>query len=291
MKKLLSISALFLLSLSLASGVQAQKASDQKPPRISAEELATKHLASIGSTEAIKSIKSRVMVGEGTLSSKLGTKFILTGSAQLASAGNKVLLAMLFDSEAYPYEKVAFDGKEQSMGMPFGKRTMLAEYLRAQSSILKDGLFMGSLSTAWPLANLESIPKAKLEIAGVSKINERQCYKVKYSSSRTGTMKVTMYFDAETFWHVRTEYQYTIEPGMGTSSTDIRSQGRIERYNLTENFSDFKVAGKLTLPALYSINITNEGQISTGTSSRDWTVKITQVFFDEPLGTEVFKVS
>lgn len=289
MKTLLSMSVMFLMALSLASGVQAQKDPDQKPKKISAEELVAKHLASIGRAEDIKSIKSRVMVGEGTLSSKLGAVFILKGTAQLASEGNKVLFAMLFDSEIYPYEKAAFDGKEQSLGFPSGKRTMLAEFLRSQNSILKDGLFMGALSSAWTLANLESNPKAKLELAGMSKINERQCYKVKYSSGRS--LKVTLYFDAETFWHLRTEYQYTIEPGMGSSSTDIRSNSRIERYNLREDFSDFKVAGKLTLPFLYTINITNEGQIASGTNSRDWTIKILQVYFDEALGADVFKVS
>ena len=291
MKKLLSISVMFLLSLSLASGVQAQKESDQKPRKISAEELLTKHLAAIGRDEDRKSIKSRVMVGEATLSSKLGVTFTLKGTSQLASEGNKLLFAMLLDSSVYPYEKAAFDGRELSVGFPSGKRTMLGNYLHAQNSIVKDGLFMGALSSTWPLANLESSPKVKLEVSGTAKVDERQCYKVKYSSNRTGTMKVTLYFDAETFLHRRTEYQYTIEPGIGTSPTDIRSTSRIERYNLTENFSDFKVAGKLTLPFLYSINITNEGQIASVTNSRDWTVKILQVYFDEALGADVFKVS
>jgi hypothetical protein len=294
MKSLLSMSVMFLMLLSLASGVRAQKDPDQKPKKIekiSVQELVAKHLASIGRDEDIKGIKSRVMVGEGTLVSKLGAAFRLKGTAQLASEGNRVLFAMLFDSDIYPYEKAAFDGKEQSLGFPSGKRTMLAEFFRSQNSILKDGLFMGALSSAWTLANLESIPKAKLELAGVSKINERQCYKVKYSSSRTGSLKVTLYFDAETFWHLRTEYQYTIEPGMSTSSTDVRSSSRIERYSLSEEFSDFKVADKLTLPFLYTINITNEGQIASGTNSRDWTIKILQVYFDEALSVDVFKVS
>jgi hypothetical protein len=263
----------------------------QKIEKISAEELLAKHLASIGHDADIKGIKSRVMVGEGTLASKLGAVFTLKGTAQVASEGNKVLFAMVFDSEVYPYEKAAFDGKEQSLGFPSGKRTMLGDFLRSQNSILKDGLFMGALSSAWTLANLESIPKAKLELAGVSKVNERQCYKVKYSSSRTGSLKITLYFDVETFRHVRTEYQYTTEPGMGRSSTDVRSNSSIERYSLREDFSDFKLAGKLTLPALYTINITSEGQIGSGTNSRDWTIKILQVYFDEALSVDVFKVS
>lgn len=296
MKSLLSMSVMFLMLLSLVSGVQAQKDPDQKPKKIekiSVQELVAKHLASIGRDEDIKGIKSRVMVGEGTLVSKLGSAFTLNGTAQLASEGNRVLFAMLFDSDIYPYEKAAFDGKEQSLGFPSGKKTLLAEFFRSQNSILKDGLFTGALSSAWTLTKLESVPKAKLEYAGVSKIDERQCYKVRYSSSRTGNLKITLYFDAETFRHLRTEYQYSIEPGMGTSSTDVRSNSRIERYSLREDFSDFKVAGKLTLPFLYTINVTNELQLESkaGTNSRDWTTKILQVYFDEALSVDVFKVS
>jgi hypothetical protein len=202
-----------------------------------------------------------------------------------------MLFTMLFDSSVYPYEKAAFDGKDQSLGFPLGKKTQLAEFFRSQNSIIKDGLFTGALSNAWILANLKSAPKAKLEYAGTSMIDDRRCHKAKFSSSRTGDLKISLHFDAETFRHVRTEYQYTIEPRIGTSSTDVRSSSRVEHYNLREDFSDFKVAGKLTLPFLYTVNITNELQIDSGTSSRDWIIKIFQVYYDEALDASVFKVS
>jgi hypothetical protein len=103
----------------------------------------------------------------------------------------------------------------------------------------------------------------------------------------------TLYFDAETFRHVRTEYEYKIEGRIGTSSTDVRSSSRTERYHLTEDFSDFKTAGKLVLPFTYKINVTNELQLVSGpgTNSRDWTFTILQVYYNEPLEATVFKVS
>jgi hypothetical protein len=258
---------------------------------MTADEVVARHLMSIGTAEARGAIKSRVMIGEGSLISKLGSVFTINGTAQLASEGNKFLYTILFDSEVYPYEKVAFDGKEQTLGFPSGKKTFLAEFLRSQSSILKDGLFGGVLSGAWSLTNLSEVPKAKLEYTGVSRIGDGQFHKLKYSSSRTGDLKVSLYFDLETFRHVRTEYEYTIEPRIGTSPTDIRSAGRIERYSLREDFADFKIAGKLTLPFLYTVNVTNERQIASGTHSRDWIIKILQVVYDEPLNANVFKVS
>ena len=233
------------------------------------------------------------MVGQGKLESKIGSPFTLNGPAQIASQGDKILYAMILNSPMYPYEKAAFDGSEQSLGLPNGKRTFLGDFLKAQTSILKDGLLTGALSATWPLLNYKSRKSVKLEYAGTSKIEERQCYKLKYSSGHTAELETTLYFDAETFRHVRTTYAYTKDPSIGTSSTDTRSSSRIERYSLTEDFSDFKQADKLVFPFTYVITITNEGQIASqpGTNSREWTFKILQVYYDEPLDPAVFKVS
>jgi hypothetical protein len=233
------------------------------------------------------------MHGTGSIESKIGAGFLLQGEGQFASTPKMVVFALAFQNTIYPYEKVAYDGQNTSYGLPSGKTTILVSYLKAQSSVLKDGLFGGALSAAWPLLDMASVPKAKLEMAGTTKINGLTCYKVKYSSSRTGQMKVTMYFDASTFRHIRTEYHYEIEPRIGTSPTDVRSSSRIERYDMTEDFSDFKQAGKLTLPTTYKITITSEGQIesATGAGLRTWTFNIDQFFFDEKLTPEIFKVS
>lgn len=277
----------------LVSSVVVSAQEDKKPAKIGVDELIAKHLASIGPADVIAGVKSRVMVGNAKLESKLGSASVIYGKGQLASQEDKVLYAMVFSSSVYPYEKAAFDGKDQSLGLPNGNRTLLAEFLKTQNSILKDGLFTGALSTAWPLLDLKSRKSTKLEYAGTAKIDDRQCYKLKYTSGRSGNLKTTLYFDAETYRHIRTLYEYTLEPSIGRSSTDVRSSSRIERYSLREDFSDFKVAGKLTLPLTYTINITNELQISStpGTNSLEWTFTILQVYYDEPLEATVFKVS
>ncbi len=292
--------SLFLLAFILISSIvvspQQEKNSDKdqkKPAKISVDELIAKHIASIGPVDVIAGIKSRVLVGEGKLESKLGSTFILNGPGQIASQGNKVLYAIILNSPLYQYEKAAFDGNDQTLGLPNGKRTVLGDFLKSQNSILKDGLFTGALSTAWPLLDLKSRKSVKLEYAGTSKIDDRQCYKLRYSSGRSGDLKTTLYFDAETFRHIRTTYEYNIEPRIGRSSTDVRSSSRIERYYLTEDFSDFKMADKLILPFKYVITVTNEGQIESqpGTNSREWTFTVLQVYYDQPLEATVFKVS
>lgn len=284
----------FILISSIVVGAQQEKNSDKdqkKPAKISVDELIARHIASIGPADVIAGIKSRVMVGEGKLESKLGSTVILNGAGQIASQGNKVLYAIIFNHPLYPYEKVAFDGNDQSLGLPNGNRTLLTDFLKSQNSILKDGLFTGALSTAWPLLDLKSRKSVRLEYAGTSKIDDRQCYKLKYSSGHSGDLKTTLYFDAETYRHVRTTYEYTIEPSIGTSPTDVRSSSRIKRYSLTEDFSGFKKAGKLILPFMYTINITNDLQIDEGITSRVWTFTVLQVYYDEPLEATVFKVS
>ena len=295
MRKPFLFLAVILIATILASAQQEKPSAkdEKKPAKLTVDELVAKHLASIGPADAIAAIKSRVMVGDAQLESKLGSTFVLNGPGQIASQGNKVLYTMVLNSPQYPYEKAAFDGNEQSLGLPNGIRTVLGDLLKSQTSILKDGLFTGALSTAWPLLDLKSRKSVKLEYAGTAKIDDRQCYKLKYSSGHTGDLKTTLYFDAETYRHVRTTYEYTIEPRIGTSPTDTRSSSRIERHSLTEDFSDFKMAGKLILPMKYVINITNEGQIESqpGTNSREWTFTIKQVYYDEPLEATVFKVS
>jgi len=274
---------LLLLSLQLFS--QAEK--------ISIDDLLSKHRASIGTSDALAGATSRAMHGTGSLESKIGSAFLLQGEGQFASTPKMVVFALAFQNPVYPYEKVAFDGQNASYGLPSGKTTILGNYLKAQGAILKDGLFGGSLSAAWPLLDMTSVPKAKLEMAGTTKINGITCYKVKYSSSRTGPMKVTMYFDTATFRHVRTEYHYEIEPRIGTSPTDVRSSSRVEQYDMIEDFSDFKQGGKLTLPTTYKITVNTEGQIESakGAVLRTWTFNIDQFYFDEKLTPEMFRVS
>jgi hypothetical protein len=198
---------------------------------------------------------------------------------------------MAFDSPVYPYEKVGFDGDEVYFGYPNGKTTVLGNYIKAHNSIVKEGLLGGVLSTAWPLLDLSSNPKTRLDLDGTTKINKRPCYKVRYTSSHIGDIRITLFFDAETFRHVRTEYLYTIDGRIGTSPTDVRSSSRTERYLLTEEFGNFNVADKTTLPFSYKINVSTERQIGSEATSREWGFLVEKVYFDQPLDRNVFKVS
>ena len=217
----------------------------------------TKHLASIGTPEDLASVKSRVMIGQGRLSLKLGGSGALTGPAQIAAAGNMFLFAMIFNANNYPYEKIGYNGKDLTVGVPNGQKTDLGKFLQARNPIMKEGLFGGVLSSAWPLLDTKA-KKVKLEYSGTQKFGDKDYYKLKYISG-VGDLKVSLYFDSENFRHVLTEYKYSIQPRIGMDPT-VSSGIKPDYYTLIETFSDFKTAGKLTIPFSYKISLTIQEQ-------------------------------
>ncbi|HEV7644730.1 MAG TPA: hypothetical protein VGO50_12360 [Pyrinomonadaceae bacterium] len=288
MKKFLLLITIVHLAFSLGfSQENKQENKDvKKAEKLTPEEIVTKHLASIGTPEDLAAVKSRVMIGQGRLSLKLGGSGALTGPAQMAATGNMFLFAMIFNSNNYPYEKIGYNGKDLTVGIPDGQKTDLGKFLQSRNPIMKEGLLGGVLSTAWPLLDTKA-KKVKLEYGGTQRFGEKDYYKLKYTSG-VGDLKVTLYFDSENFRHVLTEYKYTVESNISRDMTEA-ARAKPNYYTLTETFSDFKTAGKLTIPFSYKINLTAQEQESV--SSTDWAVKFADVYYDEKLDAAVFKVS
>jgi hypothetical protein len=258
----------------------------QKPEKLTAEDVVAKHLASIGTPADIAAAKSRVMVGTGRLSGKAMVTGYQNGPTQLASTGNMMLFAMIFTNDNYPAEKAAFDGKDVTIGkLPGGTRTLLGEFIKRQSGVMKEGLFTGALSSAWPLLDVAG-KKVKLSYAGTTEMGGQTFYKLKYTS-RVGEMSVFLYFDTN-FHHVLSEYKFSVDVGASEDSTSGTGR-KVERWTMTEQYSNFKTAGKLTLPFSYSINVTHV--VETELLSYDWKVNIGDVYLNESLTPDVFKVS
>jgi hypothetical protein len=278
--------------LIISSGVVAAPI---PPDKMKPEEVVAKHLAAIGPADALASVKSRVMIGNSVARFKLtNTPVELNGPAEFASEGEKVLLAMAFNSNNYPFEKAGYDGQKLTVALlTNGRRSPLSDFLTSQDAIFKQGLIGGVLSSAWPLLNLN--PKnGKLSYAGTDKIDGRQVHELKYSPRGAGNLKVNLFFDAETFQHVRTEYQYEVEAGMsarpgGSVQAPAGSQQSMSRYKLVEDFSDFKTEGKLTLPHTYKIHLTTDTQART--QFLEWAITFSQFVFDQPIEAGAFNVA
>jgi hypothetical protein len=295
-KKLTAIlSAVFTIAIATTTFAQE---------KLKVEDVVSKHLGAIGSTEARSATKSIIAVGDAKALSRSAAVRDIVGVSQVVSEGDKVVLAMVFNSISYPYEKAGYDGNKMTVALleATGQRTALTEFLASQQAIFKEGLIGGTLSSAWPLLNAAA-KDAKLSYGGTKKVNDRLAHEIKYTT-RKSDMKISLFFDAETFQHVRTEYSYQTSARMGArpSSGPIASMGSgatsaagtdtgsqtMNRYKLVEEFSDFKPAGQLTLPHTYKLRLTVDAQ---KTLLLEWVMNFKQFTFNEEIDDNVFNVS
>jgi hypothetical protein len=143
------------------------------------------------------------------------------------------------------------------------------------------------LSASWPLANPSR--KAKIEFAGTETIDNKPLYKLRVRPAGSGDVTVSLYFEQDTFHHVISVYQYTIQPHMISSDSTVNPSAKASYYTLSERFSEFKKVGDLVLPLGYSIDVSN--QLENGTEQLSWTMLFTQAYYNEPLEAASFKVS
>jgi hypothetical protein len=282
-----------LLLIAVTVGAVASPAPDDK---LKPEDIVTKHLAAIGPAETLSAAKSIVAVGDAKAMSHSAAVRDISGVSQLASADDKVILAMVFNSVNYPYEKVGYDGQKMTIALwsSTGQRSALGDFLMSQQVIFKEGLIGGVLSSAWPLRNLAE-RGAKLSYAGTKKIDDRLVHELKYSPKKGTDLKISLFFDAETFRHVRTEYSHTVSNRMGgrpggmvTDPTADTGSSTISRYKLTEDFSDFQTSDNLTLPRTYKIRLTIDAQ---GSQLLEWVMNFKQFAFNQPIEAAAFNVS
>ena len=271
-----------LFVLTIYSAVRTAPSSQDK---LKAEDVVARHQASIGSADGLAAVKSLIAVGSSNASTRTSAVKQLVGVSQLASAGDKVLFALLFNSTSYPFEKAGYNGQNLTVPrLPGGKRSSLGNFLATHDAPFKQGLIGGTLSTAWPLrATGPDAPK--LSYSGADKINGRKVHELRYDPRKAGGLQISLSFDAETFQHVRTEYQYSVSARMGALPEQSVSQSG-NRYKVVEDFSDFREEGKLTLPHTYKISYTIEEQNST--QMLEWTMVFTQFAFNEQIDAKAF---
>ena len=166
-----------------------------------------------------------------------------------------------------------------------------------QDAAIREGLFGGALSTAWPLLDLNE-RKAKLSFEGLKKIDGQELYEVRYRPHKNTDLEMRLYFDPQTYRHVETIYNYSVSQGLTgaspSSGPSLPGPGSIDsglntsmpsgspetaaarqyltRYRLQEKFSDFKTVDGVTLPTNYDIQFTQELQ-NGKTSLSDWDLK------------------
>lgn len=267
---------LFLCSLTSI----AVKAQDLKP-----EEIITRHLESIGTKEKRAAVKNRMAAGASTFQSKLPNRKTAGKALIVSEAANNLMFISSFSSQEYPFEKIGFFSDKVSL--PFvtaGAKSPLGTFIADHNKILSEGLFAGSISTTWNLLNPQ-FKKEKFGGGGTKKIDGRKTYVLDfYPGGSSAEFTVKLYFDAETFRHVRTEYRHVISPREQKMGTLGEQNG--VKIALTESFADFKTIDGLTLPHAYKLHYVTDS--NSGTYEYEWNVAVSQYLFNQKLAPDFF---
>lgn len=272
-----------MIAVVIASGLVAVNAQ-----KLKSDELVAKHLEAIGHAETRESNKTRIITGTVVVTFKEPGTGQVGGRVVLASEGAKNLLGMVFDNSVnYSQEKLGFDGSEVSGSyIRPGSRSTLGDFVLTHKVILKQGLIGGTLSQSWPLFD-SSGKKGKLEMSGTKKIEDRDAYQVKYYPSGGSDLRISFFFDTETFLHTRTEYVRTVSAQIGSTPETSARQSET-RYKMVEDFSDFRKEGGLTLPHRYEIQLEVSSQ--RGSFKAEWDMSLSQFDFNQKIDPATFKL-
>ncbi|HJQ71240.1 MAG TPA: hypothetical protein VKA70_19845 [Blastocatellia bacterium] len=277
--------AIIIFALSASSAVALARSDKEK---LKPEEVIAKHLEALGAAEARAAAGNRVITGTAVVTFRQGGKGQLQGSARVVSESQKSLISMAFDSIDYPHEKLGFDGTKFTVSQVRpGVRTILGRYLLTNEWVFKEGLIGGALSSAWPLADIAA-KNAKVQYDGIKKVNNRQLHQLKYSPKKGTSLKATIFFDPETFQHVRSQYQQTLDPTVAAGRPG-ESVGQEEtKVNIVEEFSDFKAEAGLNLPHTYKLTLEIVGP--SGSLLYEWVLTFQKFSFTEPIDAKEFNV-
>jgi len=275
---------LLVLIAIVALAPQARPFDDKLAPA----DVVAKHLESIGSAEARAKMQGTRIKGAATVTVKLCGEGQVDGQVLMGSKGDVNLINLKFDTPAYPFETLVYDGKKftASQFKP-GARTCLAQFFLTNDVLFKEGLVGGTLSESWPLLNLTN-KSPKLEYSGLKKIGNKELHAIKYNPRKGSDVKIVLYFEPDTFRHVRTDYsrvvyateQRRIAGGGAALPPEQRQQATPARIDAYEEFADFKDESGLNLPHTYKLHLSIQSEVRPAVI--DWTFNLTDFAFNAP---------
>lgn len=256
--------------------------------KIKPDELVAKHLASIGTAEARAAARNREVLGDADVIFRLGASGQLSGKGDFLSEGPMIRIGLIFNALQYPGELSAFDGKKVRVGEvhPPAVRSPLSIFINTFNALLKEGLLGGTLSTAWPLLDLAH-RQPSLQYTGLKNIEGKQLHELKYEMKKGGSgLLVALYFDPETFRHVRSQYSLStlVLRGVGLDDRARLSGGGRDVRSLVETFDNFEKVDGLTLPHAYTIIYQETGYLA------EWNIAVTQILHNQKLDRKLFVV-
>jgi len=255
--------------------------------KLKPEEIIAKHRLSIGSAERLSSVKSLIAVGEVRVDYITQKNQPAAGRIVIASEGNKIFFGMQLNATDYPQEKIIFDGSKTDVAaVRAGSRSIFGNFMQSNNAIVSQGLISGTLATSWAL--LDAAQRgAKISSGGTKKIEGKEVYVLNFNPKGTSDLDITLYFDQQTFQHVRTEYKRTSSASMGRTPEES-SRMQETRLKVTEDFSDFKEVQGINVPSKYRIHYSISGQ--NGTTEIAWTANLSEFAANQPLDPGTFAI-
>jgi hypothetical protein len=240
------------------------------------EDLVARHLDSIGTAQSRAALKSLVVQGKLVFKVLVGGGGSIDGIWGRVSEDRKSNFVMKFGTGDYRGEQFVFDGNKMyvAAGTSIQSKSRLGGFVQSQNYIIREGLLGGELSTGWALENVDA-NHPQLVYAGLRKVDGRQLHDLEYHSKYSHDMQIHLYFDPETYHHVKTEYTMGITPNMGPTVTTSGQQREI-RYTIEERFGDFKTTNGIALPSTYSLEYTQELQTG-GTTVYRWDMTVSDI--------------
>jgi hypothetical protein len=225
----------------LILGVSLAVGQDQK---LTGDQIIEKHLTAVGGREAIAKFKSRVAVGTVKKENELA------GQMAIMSEPNR--LSVFYGFRDFDLQMI-YDGNK-AFFRPIMRRD-LAPLADKYQEMLASGLMFNSISLYNLIAN-GAAGELKFENKGMKKVGGRQAYVVQ-TKTRNGT-QMKLYFDAENFMWVRTDYgSVSVARQMGTFTNDIVNQGGTEvTFDFYIETSDFRDVDGVKLPFHFVQTIT-----------------------------------
>lgn len=268
-----------LQTILVASTAMAQKL---KP-----EEIVAKHLESIGTAEVRAGVKSQMTIGDVVVTFVSQKNQTAQGRVVMASAGNKNFMGLQLNAADYPGDKFTFDGSKSKIArLENGGRSYLTDFVTANQSTVKESLLGGVLALSWALNDVAG-KKVKVSGGGLKKVDGKEHYVLDYSPRGGSDVNITLFFEKDTFRHVRTEYKRTSSAGIGTSPN--QSSGFDEtRIKVIEVYGDFRAEKGLMLPHTYKFTYSEIGQ--RGTREVEWAYTLNEFAFNQPMDDKTFDV-
>ena len=269
------LAVLWTVILFLCFAVGRSDTTFAKDKKRTPQEVVAEHVKSIGSPEALASIKSRALNGDVSIEFIVGTSGLVAGQFEFVSEKQKQGLLFKFNALQYPGEHFAFDGKDVTVSyISPGGRSPLGDFLIRYDSIIKQGLMGGVLSVNWPLLDINK-NRTRMKYKK-RKMGGRELHELEYRPRKgMDDVKVKLFFDLDTFRHVKTEYKVSI--------MDLDTY-----YVLTEEFGDFQRIDGLMLPQSYFIQYSRTG--SERTFLARWTMEILRWSHDTPIDPQFYRV-